>query len=163
MHLGNCKWGQIILKSEGTPGKGARTGFLKKGSFRAGFWKDSCFKREREQVPGWGRKCPGNEPRAPTETQGRDPVMGRGWAQQGNNEKQGSSPQTVLPSPSICPTEHPLFPAATPPASLCSNSDAPPPFFLSSFFFLYLYLPVFVCLYFYLIFSSLLFSCCHEC
>lgn len=68
MHLGNCKWGQIILKSEGTPGKGARTGFLKKGSFRAGFWKDSCFKREREQVPGWGRKCPGNEPRAPTET-----------------------------------------------------------------------------------------------
>lgn len=73
-------------KSEGTVGTGIRTGFLKNRSFRVEFWKDLWFERQREHTPGWGRRCPGNEPEGPAETKGRESVMQREPVQHSNNE-----------------------------------------------------------------------------
>lgn len=63
-----------LLKSEGTLGKGTRTGFLQNGSFTVEFWKDLWLERKRECTPDGGRRCPGNEPEGPAETKGREPI-----------------------------------------------------------------------------------------
>lgn len=144
MHLNNCKWGQTTLQSEGTLSQGVTIGFQRKRVLQEGF-RNICGLRESESIPGWGRKCSGNEPVAPAE---------------GHRHVKRAGPEgeqwemrliaTVLPSPSFAP-QHIPCPCPTPQACLCSNSGTPSPLF-SCFFFLY----------FYLLFFYLLFTCCPE-